>query len=60
MDFYYKLNDWEALTQGALDGVFDIRGFKVPFAVLPNEPEVTDTPEHLAPALEDVFQRLRQ
>lgn len=60
MDYYYKENDWEAISGGKLDGYIDIRGHKVPFAVLPNMPEVTDTPEHLAPVLEDTFARLRK
>ncbi len=58
MDHYYKINDWNDISNGALDGYMNIRGFKVPYAVLPNEPEVTDTPEHLGPALEDTFKRL--
>lgn len=58
MDFYYKTNDWDKMTQGKLEGHIKVRGFDVPFAVLPNQPEVTDTPEHLGPALEDVFRRL--
>lgn len=58
MDFYYKVNDWEKISGSVLDGVIEIRGFKVPFTVLPNEPEVTDTYEHLGPALEFAFTRL--
>ncbi|MFH0777124.1 MAG: hypothetical protein V2A71_00700 [Candidatus Eisenbacteria bacterium] len=57
MEFYYKLNDWDRLASGS-DGHIDIRGHSVPFAVFQNEPEVTDKPEELGPALEDVFGRL--
>jgi hypothetical protein len=37
-----------------------VKGHKVPFAVFNNEPEVTDKPEALGKALEDVFARLRR
>lgn len=57
MDFYYKTNDWYELAPDR-EGRFDIRGISVPYAVLPNEPEVTDDPVKLGPALEDVFGRL--
>jgi hypothetical protein len=57
MDFYYKVNDWDKLAKG-LDGHIPIQGQNVPFAVFPNEPEKTDTPEKLGPALEDAFGRL--
>lgn len=59
MDFYYKTNDWDKLAKG-LDGRLAIRDHKVPFAVFPNEPEKTDDPAKLGPALEDVFGRLWQ
>lgn len=58
MDYYYKTNDWDKISNGKMEGYINIRGFQVPFAVLQNQPEVTDTPEHLGPALEDLFQRL--
>jgi hypothetical protein len=57
MEFYYKINDWNKLTSGK-QGILKLQGIDVPYAVLPNEPEVTDTPEHLAAPLEDALKRL--
>jgi len=57
MDFYYKVNDWHKLAQGP-DGVIEVKQHKVPYAVFSNEPEKTDDPAKLGPALEDVFGRL--
>ena len=59
MEFYYKVNDWDKLAGGD-DGFIQVKGHKVPFAVFKNEPEVTDKPELLGKALEDVFARLRK
>jgi hypothetical protein len=59
MEFYYKVNDWNKLAEGE-DGFLDIKGHSVPFSVFHNEPEVTDKPEELGRALEDVFTRLRK
>jgi hypothetical protein len=59
MEFYYRVNDWDKLAEGD-DGFLKIREYSVPFAVFRNEPEVTDRPEKLGPALEDVFARLRK
>ncbi len=58
MEFYYKTNDWERLSGGAKSGRIRIRDFAVPFAVFDNEPEKTDDPKKLGPALEEVFARL--
>jgi hypothetical protein len=58
MEHYYKLNDWDRLSGGSLDGRIAVRNHRVPFAVFPNEPEKTDDPAKLGPALEDVFGRL--
>ncbi len=58
MDFYYKENDWEKLAGDALSGYIEVRGHRVPFSVLPNEPEVTLDTEKLGPALMDTFERL--
>jgi hypothetical protein len=58
MEFYYRTNDWEKLSGGSKSGRIRIRGFDVPFAVFDNEPEKTDDPAKLGPALEDVFGRL--
>ncbi len=58
MEFYYRTNDWERLSAGKKTGQVTIRGHHVPFAVFDNEPEQTDDPMKLGPALEDVFRRL--
>jgi hypothetical protein len=58
MEYYYKTNDWEALSRGEKSGRIAIRDLDVPFAVFDNEPEKTDDPAKLGPALEDLFGRL--
>ncbi len=55
MAFYYKVNDWERLSGGKKTGRIRIRGHDVPFAVFDNEPEKTDDPKKLGPALEKTF-----
>ena len=55
MELYYKTNDWERLSGGKQTGRIRIRDVDVPFAVFDNEPEVTDDPKKLGPALEQVF-----
>ena len=57
MEFYYKVNDWNKMAKGN-DGYLKIKGHTVPFSVFNNEPEVTDKPEELGIALEDVFGKL--
>jgi hypothetical protein len=39
---FFRDNDWDALTGGAPDGWLDVRGVRVPFVAMPNEPESTD------------------
>jgi hypothetical protein len=58
MEYYYKTNDWDKLSGGRCEGVIEIKGHRVPFAVFQNEPEKTDDPAKLAPALEQVLSRL--
>ena len=58
METYYKTNDWDKLSGGQPAGVIDIKGHSVPFGVFQNEPEKTDDPAKLGPALEEVFSRL--
>lgn len=58
MELYYRTNDWEKLSGGKSDGVIEIKGRRVPFAVFQNEPEKTDDPAKLGPALEQVFGKL--
>lgn len=60
MEYYYKINDWDKLTKGGDTGAIDIKGHKVPYAILLNEPEVTDDTEKLGPALENTFTKLWQ
>jgi len=60
MEFYYKVNDWEKLSGGKDQGVIEIKGHQVPFAVFDNMPEKTDDPAKLGPALDEVFARLGQ
>jgi hypothetical protein len=55
MEFYYRTNDWERLSGGRKSGRIRIRRFDLPFAVFDNEPEKTDDPNRLGPALEEVF-----
>jgi len=58
MEFYYRANDWEALSGGRKTGTIRVRGFDVPFSVFDNEPERTDDPAKLGPALEEAFSKL--
>ncbi len=58
MERYYRTNDWERLSGGRPSGRIGVRGFDVPFAVLANEPEQTDDPAKLGPALESAFAAL--
>jgi hypothetical protein len=58
MEFYYRSNDWERLSGGRKAGRIRIRDFDVPFAVFDNEPEQTNDPVKLGPALEEVFSTL--
>ncbi len=57
MEYYYKTNDWEALT--AEDPNFiEIKGFKVPYEAFENEPEKTLDPAKLGAELERVTGKL--
>lgn len=58
MEFYYRTNDWAALSEGRSEGRISIRQSSIPFVVLENEPEVTDNPTNLGPALESRLNRL--
>jgi hypothetical protein len=57
MEHYYRINDWDRLAPDP-DGFLEVRGHRVPYAVLANEPEVTDDPSRLEPALEESLGRL--
>jgi hypothetical protein len=54
----FRADDWRRLTQDQPDGYVQVKSHRVPFAVLKNEPEVTRSPEILAPALEETLRRL--
>jgi hypothetical protein len=41
-DFFYDVNDWEDLTGGKPSGWLDVKGVRVPFVSMNNEPESTD------------------
>ena len=60
MERYYRTNDWDKLSGGKCEGVIEIKGHGIPFAVFQNEPEKTDDPAKLGPALEEVFGKLRR
>ncbi len=51
----YLTNDWEKLSGGQPAGVLQVKGHRIPFAVFQNEPEQTDDPAKLGPALQAVF-----
>jgi hypothetical protein len=51
MDLYYKDSDWSRIAPG-LEGDIATGEIVTPYSVLVNEPEVTDSPDKLGPALE--------
>ena len=58
-DYFYDTNDWDTLTGGQPSGWLEIRGVKVPFVSMNNEPESTDPAvleERYAGALETLWQ----
>jgi hypothetical protein len=57
MEHYYQTNDWDRIAPEP-QGFIQVRNFHVPYAVFQNEPEKTDDPARLGPALEDAFGRL--
>jgi hypothetical protein len=59
MEYYYKVNDWHKIAPND-SGTINIKGHKVPYSILPNEPEVTNSPEKLGPALKNTFMKLWQ
>lgn len=58
MEILYKISDWDKLSRGESQGTLTVRGHAVPFAVFQNEPEKTDNPAKLGPALREVFGNL--
>lgn len=54
---FFRDNDWAAITGDAPDGWLDLRGVRVPFVSMPNEPESTDSAV-LGPRYAAALQRL--
>ena len=54
---FFRENDWDVLTGGAPDGWIDLRGVRVPFVSMPNEPESID-PAVLGPRYGAALRRL--
>lgn len=59
MEFYYRVNDWEALESRNPD-VIRVNGIEVPYAVFENEPEKTHDPALIGKELDRVAARLRR
>jgi len=57
MELYYKHTDWKEIAPD-MQGTISAQGAQVPYAVMPNEPEVTDDFAKLEPALKDALDRL--
>jgi len=53
----YKEVDWEDMSVSDPHYV-TIKGFKVPYVIFQNEPEITDKPTELGDHLEDILQKL--
>ncbi|MGE5262892.1 MAG: hypothetical protein ACM3S0_05890, partial [Acidobacteriota bacterium] len=58
MERLYRSNDWARLSGDQPEGIINIKGHEVPFAVFENEPEKTDDPAKLGPALVQVLDKL--
>ena len=56
---FFRENDWDAMTGGAPDGWLELRGVRVPFVTMPNEPESTD-PAVLGPRYAAALGRLME
>jgi hypothetical protein len=57
MEFYYKTNDWESLTAESPTHI-RVRDMRIPYAIFPNEPEVTLDPGPLGMTLERTLSHL--
>lgn len=42
MDYFYKTDDWNEITSSCKDGCLDIKGIKIPFVTMNNEPELKE------------------
>ena len=59
MERLYRDDDWDAFSGGSDQGHLTVRGISVPYAVFPNEDDVTSgPPEPLGARLEQVFGEL--
>ena len=56
---FFRDNDWAAITGGAPEGWLDLRGVRVPFVSMDNEPESTD-PAVLGQRYGRALSRLRE
>lgn len=57
LEMLYRESDWRAFS-GADTECLCARGHRIPYAVLENEPEITDRPDVLGRALEDALRKL--
>ena len=57
MERYYKTNDWETFEK-THSSCITVKGISIPYAIFPNEPEVTDKPELLGRTLETTLTTL--
>ena len=57
LEMLYKGSDWADFSAANPDHLL-VKGKKVPFAILQNEPEITDQPDKLGPALELALNKL--
>jgi len=57
MEFYYRVDDFHRLASQDPTHL-TVRGRRIPYTTLPNEPEVTLEPKLLGPALESALGRL--
>jgi hypothetical protein len=57
MEMLYRESDWDEFHAGDAE-YLSVRGFRVPYAVFRNMPEITDQPEKLGAHLEEVANAL--
>ena len=57
MEMLYKESDWEEFSAGD-ENYLHVRGFRVPYAVFNNFPEITDQPDKLGKHLAEVTAKL--
>ncbi|HDL18088.1 MAG TPA: hypothetical protein ENH29_03450 [Bacteroidetes bacterium] len=59
LDRLYKEIDWEEVSS-VHPGYIEIKGYRVPYVIFQNEPEITDKPAKLGRHLEEVLQKLKK